>query len=91
MVVKFVCIVVLSMWECCGDSLESILLAKGHNSRRDCCSSKVVHCFTLLGMFIGMICSYDLLLFVDSPGEVIEGTAVWKGCHMTAAYQGALH
>jgi hypothetical protein len=64
------------MRECCGDSLESILLAKGHNSISDYCSSKVVHCSTLLGMFIGMIYSYELLLFVDSPGEVTEETAV---------------
>lgn len=25
-------------------------------------------------------CNYELLLCVDSPGEVVEETAVWKGC-----------
>jgi hypothetical protein len=30
----------------------------------------------------------DFVLFVDSPGEVSEETAVQNGCHMTGAHRG---
>lgn len=37
---------------------------------------------------LGRLCSYEMLLFVDSAGEGSEETAVQNECHATNAHRG---